>query len=198
MAKVSLELIQQLRERTGVGMMDCKKALEETDGNIEKAVELLRKKGAAVAQKRAGHATAEGLVHAYIHPGAHIGTLLQISCETDFVARTRDLAQFAQDVCMHIAAMNPLCIRPDDLDPAYIEKEKEIIREQLKMEGKPAAIVEKIIDGKMQKVYSEKCLLSQPFVKNDQVTIKELLEELIAKLGENIKIERFARFEVGT
>lgn len=197
MAKTTLELIQQLRERTGVGMMDCKKALEEAAGDIEKAVELLRKKGAAVAKKRAGNATAEGLVHAYIHPGAHIGTMVQINCETDFVARTQDLEKFAQDVCMHIAAYNPQCITAEDMDPELIEKEKNIIREQLKMAGKPEAMVEKIIEGKMQKVYAEQCLMNQPFVKNDQITIKELLEELIAKLGENIKIERFARFEIG-
>lgn len=197
MAKVSLELIQQLRERSGVGMMDCKKALEEAGGDIEKAVDLLRKKGAAVAKKRGENVTSEGLIHAYIHPGSHVGTMVQINCETDFVARTEDLAKFAQDVCMHIAAINPQCIIPEELDPAFVEKEQEIIREQLKMQNKPEQLIENIIKGKMQKIYTEQCLLSQPFVKNDQITVQELLNELIAKLGENIKITKFARFEIG-
>lgn len=197
MAEVTLELIQVLRQRTGVGMMDCKKALQETDGDIEKAVDLLRKKGAAIAQKRSGNATAEGLVHAYIHPGARVGVMIEIDCETDFVARTEDLAKFAQDVCMHIAAYKPMCVDKDEVDQAFLEREKAIIREQLHMANKPAAMVDQIIEGKMQKIYSDVCLLRQSWVKNDQLTVDDVLKEIIAKMGENILIKRFARFEVG-
>ncbi len=197
MVKVDLELIQQLRDRTGVGMMDCKKALLEANGDIEKAIELLRKKGAAVAEKRAGNLTAEGLVHAYIHPGAHVGVMIEINCETDFVARTEDLKQFAQDVSMHIAAFKPKYISPADVDQAFIDKEKAIIIEQLAAAKKPANMLEQIAAGKLEKIYAEVCLLRQPFVKNDKITVEDMLKELIAKLGENIKIRRFARYEVG-
>lgn len=197
MAKVDLELIQQLRERTGVGMMDCKKALQETDGDIEKAIDLLRKKGAAVAEKRAGNATSEGLVHAYIHPGARVGVLIEINCETDFVARTEEIKQFASDVCMHIAAFKPKCVSPEDIDQAFVEHEKTIFIAQLVAANKPANFIEQIVAGKVEKLYSEVCLLRQQFVKNDQITVHDLLKELIAKMGENIKIRRFARFEIG-
>lgn len=197
MAKISIELIQQLRERTGVGMLDCKKALEETNGDIEKAVELLRKKGAAVAAKRGSNVTAEGLVHAYIHPGARVGVLIEINCETDFVARTEDLKAFANDLCMHIAAMKPLYLAPQDVDPKFLEREKDIFKQQLLDAGKPEKIVAQIVEGKIQKMYSEVCLLNQTFVKNDQLTVDELLKELIGRIGESIKIKRFARFEIG-
>jgi elongation factor Ts len=198
MAKVSLELIQQLRERTGVGMLDCKKALEETNGDIEKAIELLRKKGAAVAAKRGGNVTAEGLVHAYIHPGARVGVMIEINCETDFVARTDDLKKAANDICMHIAAMKPLYLVPEEVDAKFLEHEKSIFKQQLLDSGKPEKIVSQIVEGKIQKLYSEICLLKQPFVKNDQLTIDDLLKELMGKIGENIKIKRFARFEIGS
>ncbi len=198
MAEVTLELIQALRERTGVGMMDCKKALQETGGDIEKAVDLLRKKGAAVAQKRSANATAEGLVHAYIHPGARIGVMVEINCETDFVARTEDLARFVQDVCMHIAAYKPQCLDKGDIDPAFLEREKAIIRDSLALAQKPAAMIDQIVEGKLQKIYSDVCLLRQAWVKNDQLTVDDVLKEVIAKMGENIKIKRFARFEIGT
>jgi elongation factor Ts len=197
MAKISIELIQQLRERTGVGMLDCKKALEETNGDIEKAVEVLRKKGAAIAAKRGSNVTAEGLVHAYIHPGARVGVLIEINCETDFVARTEDLKTFANDVCMHIAAMKPLYLSPQDVDPKFLEREKDIFKQQLLDAGKPEKIVAQIVEGKVQKMYSEVCLLNQTFVKNDQLTVDELLKELIGRIGESIKIKRFARFEIG-
>lgn len=197
MAEVTLELIQQLRQKTGVGMMDCKKALQETDGDIEKAIDLLRKKGAAVAQKRSGNATAEGLVHAYIHPGSRVGVLIEIDCETDFVARTEDLSKFAQDLCLHITAYKPMCVRKEEVDPSFLEREKSIIREQLGMANKPAAIVEQIIEGKVQKIYTDVCLMHQAWVKNDQLTVDDVLKEVIAKMGENIVIRRFARFEVG-
>lgn len=198
MSKITIELIQQLRDRTGVGMMDCKKALTEADGNIDKAIELLRKKGAAVAAKRSSNATAEGYVHAYIHPGNRVGVLIEINCETDFVANTDALKQFAADVCLHIAAMKPLFVSPDHVDATLVEKEKEIFKAQLANSGKPEKIIDQIVEGKVKKFLSEICLMQQPFVKNDQVTIDDLLKDLIAKLGENIKVRRFARFEVGS
>lgn len=195
MAEITLELIQKLRDRTGIGMMDCKKALQEANGDIEKAIELLRKKGALVAEKRAGNVTAEGLVHAYIHPGSRVGVLLELNCETDFVARTEEMAKFAQDVCMQIAAFKPICVSSKEVDSELIEKEKNIYRDQLK--GKPAQIIDQIIDGKLEKYYTEICLLNQPFIKNDKITVGDMLKDLIAKMGENIKIRRFARYEVG-
>jgi elongation factor Ts len=198
MAKIDISLIQQLRERTGLGMMDCKQALVETEGNVEKAIELLRKKGAAVAAKRSGKETAEGLVHAYIHPGSRIGVLIEINCETDFVARTQDIKNFAQDMGMHITAMKPLYITPEEVDPNLLAREKDIFRDQMKDSGKPEKIVEQIVEGKVKKFYSEICLMQQTFVKNDQFTVTQVLEELIAKTGENIRIKRFARFEIGT
>lgn len=197
MTKVSLDLIQQLREMSGVGMMDCKKALIEADGDMTKALELLRKKGAAVAEKRSGNATAEGLIHAYIHPGAQIGVMLEINCETDFVARTADIKQFAQDVCMHIAALKPLYVSAAQVDAAYLEKERKFFREQLIEQGKPEKMVDQIVEGKIQKLYADICLIDQKFVKNDQITVGDLLKDLIAKMGESIKITRFARFEIG-
>ena len=195
MAKIDIALIQQLRERTGLGMMDCKKALEETNGDIDKAIELLRKKGAAVAAKRSDKDTAEGLVHAYIHPGSQVGVLLEVNCETDFVARTDAVKMFAHDVCMQIAAMKPTYITPAEVDPKFVEKEKEILKAQLT--GKPEKVIETILDGKMKKIYTDICLLEQPFIKNDKITINQLMQEVIAKTGENIKIARFSRFEVG-
>ena len=197
MAKIDLDLIQQLRNRTGAGMMDCKKALEETNSDIEKAIDVLRKKGAATAAKRAGNTTGEGLIHAYIHPGSRIGVMVEINCETDFVARTQDMINFANDVCLHIAAMKPLFVNTSSIDPAYREKEERFFTEQLAGSGKPAAIIQQIVEGKLQKMYAEVCLLNQPFVKNDKLTVEEMLKELIGKLGENIKINRFARFEIG-
>ncbi len=197
MSKISLELIQQLRERSGVGMMDCKKALEESNGDIEKAVELLRKKGAAVSEKRGGNATSEGLVHAYIHPGAQVGVLVELNCETDFVARTEDVKQFAQDVCLHIAAFKPKFVAPADVTPEVVETEKRIFMEQLAATKKPANILEQIVAGKLDKFYGEVCLIKQPFIKNDQITVEDRLKELMAKMGENIKIRRFVRYEIG-
>lgn len=198
MAQISLELIQQLRDRTGVGMMDCKKALIETNGDIEKAVEFLRKKGAAVAEKRSGNATKQGLVHSYIHAGAQLGVLIEINCETDFVARTADLQNFAKEVAMHVAAARPRCINPEDLDAEFLNKEKEILAEQLKAAGKPAQMVDKILAGKLEKLYAEVCLMRQPFIKNDKLTIDDLLKDLMAKMGEKITIRRFVRFEIGS
>ena len=197
MAKVDIALIQKLRERTGLGMMDCKKALVEAGGDMEQAVEILRKKGTAVAAKRADKTTGEGLVEAYIHPGNRIGVLIEINCETDFVARTDAIKQFARDVCMHIAALKPLYLTPEEVDPKFLEHETRIFTEQMKTSGKPDNIIQQIVAGKIQKLYSEICLLKQSFVKDDQKTIDDLLKELIAKTGENIRIKQFARFEIG-
>lgn len=197
MAKIDRKLLQELREKTGLGLMDCRKALEETGGNIEKAIELLRKKGAAVAAKRSERTTGEGIVHAYIHPGDRLGVMVEVNCETDFVARTADLKNFVRDLCMHIAALKPLYLAPENVDPKFIEHEKDILRAQLIDSGKPDKIINQIVDGKINKLYSEICLLKQKFVKNDQLTINDALEELIAKTGENIKIKRFCRFEIG-
>ncbi len=192
-----MNLIQQLRDRTGVGMMDCKKALEEADGNIDKAVEILRKKGAAVALKRADKATSEGMVHAYIHPGNRIGVLLELNCETDFVANTPAFKQLAQDLGMQIAAMKPLYLSPEDVDPKFLEAEKDILRDQLKTSGKPEKVIDQILEGKLQKLFSEICLLKQQFIKDDKLTVEQVVQELIAKTGENIKIRRFVRYELG-
>jgi len=197
MVKIDKELVKQLRERTGLGMMDCKKALEETGADLEKAVELLRKKGAAVAAKRAGKETSQGIIHAYIHPGSQVGVLLELNCETDFVARTDDIKNFANDLCLHIAALKPLYLRPEDVDPKFLEHEKAILKEQLINSGKPEKMIDKIVEGKLNKLYSDICLMKQQFVKNDQMTIEEALEELIGKTGEKLNIKRFSRFEIG-
>lgn len=197
MATIDKKMIQKLREITGLGMMDCKKALVETNGDLEKAVDILRRKGAAVAAKRSDKETAEGVVHAYIHPGSRMGVLLELNCETDFVANTADVKQFAQDLALHIAAMKPLYITPEEVDPKFLEHEKSIIKEQLADSGKPEQILNKIVDGKVNKLYSEICLLEQPFVKNDQLTVKQAIEEMIGKTGEKIKVKKFSRFEIG-
>lgn len=197
MANVDLNLIQKLRDITGAGMMDCKKALIEANGDIETAKELLRKKGAAVAQKRAANKCCEGLVHAYIHPGARVGVLIEIDCETDFVARTDDMKQLAQDLCLHIAALKPICVRPEDMDPAVMEKERAFHREELLAQGKPTQMVDKILEDKMLKFYEDMCLLNQKFVKDDKYTVAQVIENLVGKLGEKIEIRRFSRFEIG-
>jgi elongation factor Ts len=198
MATIDKKLIQILRDITGLGMMDCKNALEQTGGDIEKAIEILRKKGAAVAAKRSEKETAEGIVHAYIHPGSKMGVLVELNCETDFVANTEDMKNFAQDLALHIAAMKPLYISSADVDPKFLEHEKSIFKEQLADSGKPEKILNQIIEGKVKKLYSDICLLDQPFVKNDQLTIGQALQQLIGKTGENIRIKRFARYEIGT
>ncbi len=197
MATIDKKMIQKLRGITGLGMMDCKKALEETGGDLEKAVEMLRKKGAAVAAKRSDKETAEGVIHSYIHPGSKMGVLVELNCETDFVANTDDMKKFAQDLALHIAAMRPLYLNPEDVDPKFVEHEKAIMKEQLANSGKPEKILDQIITGKLRKLYSDICLTKQAFVKNDQLTIEDALKELIGKTGENIKIKRFTRFEIG-
>jgi elongation factor Ts len=183
MSKVDMNTLQKLREITGLGMMDCKKALEESENNIEQAVDILRKKGALVAAKRFEKATSQGIIHAYIHPGSQIGVMVEINCETDFVANTDDVKQFAHDVCLHIAALKPLYLSPEEVDSKFLEHEKSILREQLADSGKPAKIVDQIIEGKVNKLYSDICLLNQIFVKNDQFTIDQMLKHIIAKTG---------------
>ena len=196
MTKVSLETIQTLRNMTGLGMLDCKKALEEANSDVEKAIEILRKRGAAIADKRADRATAQGLVFAYIHPGDQTGVMVEVNCETDFVARTDAIKQLAKDVAMHIAVMKPHCVSPDEVDATFLAKEKEIAIEQLKTQGKPAAMIEKIIESKILKIASDVSLLKQAFIKDEKKSIEDLVKEFSAKTGENIKIRRFARFEI--
>lgn len=197
MAKIDRELLQELRDHTGLGLMDCRKALEEADGDFDQALETLRKKGAAVAAKRADKETGEGIVKAYIHPGDRLGVLLEINCETDFVANTESVRQFAQDLCLHIAANKPLYVSPDQVDENFLTHEREIFKEQMAGSGKPEKIVDQIVEGKIKKLYSDICLLEQPFIKNDQQTVKEALQELVAKTGESIRVRRFCRFELG-
>jgi elongation factor Ts len=197
MVKIDKELLQELRDHTGLGLMDCRKALEETGGDFETALELLRKKGASVAAKRSDKETSEGLIKAYIHPGDRLGVLLEINCETDFVANTEDIRQFAQDLCLQIAANKAMYVSPDQVDENFLTKEKEIFREQMAGSGKPEKIIEQVVEGKIKKLYSDICLLEQPFIKNDQMTVKEVLQGLMAKTGESIRIRRFCRFELG-
>ena len=197
MSKISLADIQKLRTRTSMGMMDCKKALQEAEGDMDRAVELLRKKGAKVAAKRGDNETGQGLVQAYIHPGSTVGVLIELNCETDFVARNESLPALARDLGMHIAAMKPLYLDPASVDQEWLEKEKNLIKEQLIEEGKKPEFVDKIVEGKVNKIYGDVCLLQQKFVKNDKLTVEEMLQEVIGKIGENVKIKRFSRFEIG-
>jgi len=190
-------MVKELRDKTNAGMMDCKKALSSCDGDMEKAVDALRTKGLAVAAKRAGRSTSEGVVQPYIHAGGKLGVMVEVGCETDFVAKTDDFKNFAVDVAMHIAAVNPISISKDGVPQEAIDREKDIYSQQALDSGKPANIVEKIVTGKMDKYFSEVCLLDQKFVKNPDVTIQDLLNELIAKMGENISVKRFTRYQVG-
>lgn len=197
MAEITALMVKELRERTGSGMMDCKNALVETEGDVEKAIELLRKKGLAKAAKRSGRATSEGVVYSYIHAGSKLGVLIEINCESDFVAKTDGFLEFAKNVAMHIAASNPIGIREEDIASDLIEKEREVYKAIALKEGKPENIIDKIVDGKVQKYYKEVCLLSQQYIKDPQKTIADLLSEAIAVIGENIQIRRFVRFQIG-
>jgi elongation factor Ts len=197
MADISAAMVKELREATGSGIMDCKRVLAEADGNMEKAIELLRKKGLAKAAKRAGRSTSEGIIYSYIHTGAKLGVLVEVNCESDFVAKTDDFVEFAKNIAMHIAAANPAGLTPEDVDKSVVEKEREIFRAQMLEEGKPENIIDKIVDGKVEKFYKEVCLMSQPYVKDPQKTIEEFLKETIGKIGENVQIKRFARFQIG-
>ena len=197
MADITAAMVKELREKTGAGMMDCKEALKECDADIEKATDFLRKKGLATAAKRAGRAMSEGVVEAYIHMGGKLGVLVEINCETDFVAKNEDFKAFAKNIAMHIAATNPAGIREEDVAADVVEREREIYRAQALEMGKPENVVDKIVDGKMQKFFKESCLMNQAYVRDPELTIADLLNELIAKIGENISIKRFARFQVG-
>lgn len=190
-------MVKQLRERSGAGMMDCKKVLTETNGDMERAVELLREKGLAAAAKKAARIAAEGVVESYIHGGGRIGVLVEVNCETDFVAQNEDFKGLVKDICMQIAASKPEYIRREEVDAEVLEKEKEILRAQALNEGKPAHIVDKMVEGRIEKFYKEVCLLEQPFIKDPEKTVNQIITEKIALIGENINVRRFARFEKG-
>jgi len=194
---VSADLVKRLREKTGAGMMDCKRALEKAEGDMDKAIDHLRKHGMAQAAKKALRIAKEGMIYSYIHPGDKLGVLLELNCETDFVARTEDFKLLSKDIAMQIAATNPLVVTRSDLKPEIIEKEKEIYRTQAKNEGKPEKIIERIVEGKLEKYFQEVCLLEQPFVKDQDRSMKNRMDETIAKLGENIAVKRFVRFRLG-
>jgi elongation factor Ts len=194
---ISTSLIKELRQKTGAGMMDCKKALEETDGDISEAVDFLRKTGIAKAEKRSGRDTTDGVIASYIHPGSKLGVILEVNCETDFVAGTEDFTRFVKDVAMHIAATSPIVVRREDMPQSTMDHEKEIYLEQARQSGKPDNILEKIVVGRLDKFLAENVLLEQAFVKDPEKTIGAYLQETIAKLGENITIARFTRYQLG-
>ena len=195
---ISADKVKTLRERTGVGIMDCKSALTETNGDIDKAVELLRKKGVASAEKRAGRETSQGLVETYIHPGSQLGVLIEVNCETDFVAKTDDFKNFVRDIAMQIAATGPRAVSREDFLQEDIDKELEIYKTQAENEGKPENIIERYVQGKLEKFYQENVLMEQSYIKDPNKNIKELLSEIIAKTGENINIRRFIRYQLGS
>jgi len=197
MAEITAGMVKELREKTGAGIMDCKKALAETSGDMEQAIDFLRKKGIATAQKRAGRSVSEGSVQSYIHMGGKIGVLVEINCETDFVAKNTDFLDFCKDIAMHIAATAPLAVRPEEVSPAVIEREREVYKGQVLEMGKPENVADKIVDGKMKKFLADNCLMNQAFVKNPDLTVQDYLNEVIGKTGENIIIRRFARFALG-
>ena len=194
---VSAQQVKELRDRTGAGFTACREALIEANGDIEQAINHLRKKGQAAAAKKAQRATAEGLVSCYIHAGGKIGVLVEVDCESDFVARTEDFQRLCHDVAMHIAALDPRFLRREDVTQETLDRERDIYRDQAKATGKPEAVIEKIVNGKMEKFYEENCLYEQHFIKDEGVTVKELVDQAIAKLGENITVRRFSRFKVG-
>ncbi|MBC7188631.1 translation elongation factor Ts [Candidatus Aerophobetes bacterium] len=194
---VSLEKVKKLREETLAGIVDCKKALEESKGDLEKAKIILRKKGIKIAQKKSGEVTNQGLIVSYIHHNGRVGALVEVLCQSDFVARNGEFQQFARDIAMQITASNPKWISEEDVPREKVEQEMEILREEAKKEGKPPQIIDRIIQGRMKKFYEQFCLLSQPYIKDEEKTVKDYLQQMIAKLGENIRISRFVRFELG-
>nr|WP_276718862.1 translation elongation factor Ts [Kyrpidia tusciae] len=189
--------VKELRDRTGAGMMDCKRALTDAEGDMDKAIQLLRERGLAAAAKKAGRVATEGLVEAYIHGGGRIGVLVEVNCETDFVANTDEFRGLVKDIAMQVAAARPEYVRREEVPAEVIEKEKSIYRAQAEAEGKSAAIVERMVEGRLEKFYKEACLLEQPFIKNPDITVEQLVKEKISKIGENISVRRFARFELG-
>lgn len=196
MTQITAKLVSELREKTGAGMMDCKKALGETNGDIEKAIDFLRQKGLAAAQKKQSRIAAEGTIGSYIH-GGRIGVMVEVNCETDFVAKSEDFQTFVKDVCMHVAAADPKFVRSSEMDQAFIEREKTIYTAQLKEEGKPESMIEKIVEGKVKKLATEVCLLDQKFVKNPDISVQDLINELTVKVGEKIDVRRFVKFNLG-
>lgn len=197
MAKITAQMVKELRDKTGSGMMACKKALTETEGNMEKAIEKLREMGLASARKKATRVAKEGKVYSYIHAGGKIGVLVEINCETDFVANTDEFSNLCKDIAMQIAATNPLYISREEVPEDVIEKEKNILKEQLKSEGKPENILDKIVEGKIEKYFEESCLVDQVFIKDSSLKVKNIIENAIAKMGENVVVRRFARFGLG-
>ncbi len=197
MAEVTAEMVKELREKTGAGVMDCKQALQEADGDFDKAIEILRKKGAASAQKRLGRETKEGVIDAYIHPGNRLGVLIEVNCETDFVARNEEFRQFVRNMAMQVAASNPQVVSREDLPQELVEKELEIYRSQAREQGKPEHIIDKIAQGKLEKYYQEVCLLEQAYIRDPDRTVEDILNEIRAKIGENIIIKRFVRYQLG-
>ena len=197
MTTISATMVKQLREKSGAGMMDCKQALVECDADIDKAIDFLRKKGLATAQKRAGRAMTEGTIQSYIHMGGKLGVLVEVNCETDFVAKNEDFIQFAKNIAMHIAATNPLGVRAEDVSEETIQRERDIYQAQALETGKPENVITKIVDGKMNKFFKENCLLNQAYVRDPELAVEDVLNELIAKIGENITIKRFVRFQTG-
>lgn len=195
--KISAQQVKELRDRTGIGVMDCKSALVEAKGDVNASIEILRKKGMAKAERKSGRVANEGVIWSYIHPGNKLGVLLEINCETDFVARNNGFQAFAKDIAMHIAATNPIVIKRADIDEPILEKEREIYRAQARDQNKPEKIIEKIVAGKLEKFYKESCLLEQPFVKDPQKSVKDYITETILKTGENISISRFIRYQLG-
>ncbi|MFN3981886.1 MAG: translation elongation factor Ts [Caldilinea sp.] len=197
MAEITAEMVKVLREATNAGVLDCKKALTETNGDFDAAVEILRKKGLATAAKKASRDANEGLIGSYVHPGSKVASIVEVNCETDFVARTDEFQQLARDLAMHVTAARPLWVAREDVPADVIAKEREVYTEQMANSGKPAQVIERIVDGKLEKWFSEVCLLEQPFIKDPDINIKDLLTNRIASLGENIKVRRFSRFEIG-
>ncbi len=194
---ITSELVKALRDKTLAGMMDCKEALKAADGDMEKAVEVLRKKGLATAQKRSGRTTSQGQIGSYIHGGGKIGVMVEVNCETDFVGRTEQFGELVHNIAMHIAAANPACVRREEMPAHLLEKEREIYRAQALETGKPEKVIEKIVEGKVEKYFKETCLLEQAYVKNPDITITDLLNDKVAQIGENISVRRFARYQLG-
>lgn len=195
--QISKDLIRELRNKTGAGVMDCKQALSESGGDIQKAQDILRAKGSIVAIKRSARDTKEGLISSYVHSGSKLGVLLEMNCETDFVAKTSEFSQLAKELAMQIAAMDPLWIKPEDVPEEVIEKEKELYRKQAKESGKPEKVIDKIAQGRLEKYFTQVCLLEQPYIKDPKLKVKDLITETVTKLGENIRVGRFTRFKVG-
>ncbi len=197
MAEITARLVKQLRDRTGAGMMDCKRALQEAGGDLAKAEIVLRKRGVAAAAKKASRATRQGIIGTYVHPGAQLGVMVEVNCESDFVARTADFRELVHDLAMQIAAAEPKFVRREQVDPDVLEKEREIARDRALAEGKPERVIDRIVEGRLEKFFEEVCLYEQPFIKDNNTTVDELIKSKIAKLGENITVARFARFKIG-